>query len=60
AARPAMQHENRQAVGAPALFDIDPVPVTHIHEALIEWLDLRIKICRCALLPCDPVHEWTI
>jgi hypothetical protein len=51
APRPAMQHQNRHAIGAAALFDIDAVAIAHIHHALIEGFDRRIKIFNCALLP---------
>jgi 2-polyprenyl-6-hydroxyphenyl methylase/3-demethylubiquinone-9 3-methyltransferase len=55
-----MQNDHRQALRMPALFDVNPVPVADVQQALIEGFDLRIKICACALLTCGPIHDSTI
>lgn len=55
-----MQDDYRQPLRVAALFDIDPVTVADIHQPLIEGLDLRIKMCDCALMTSDPIHAATI
>jgi hypothetical protein len=47
----AMQHQHGHAIGAATLFDINALAFAHIHHALIERVDRRIKIFNCALLP---------
>ncbi len=55
-----MQDDHRGAIGMAALFDIDLMTVAHVQHALIERLDLRIKVAACAFLSCEPVHPMTI
>jgi hypothetical protein len=50
AARAAVEHHDRNAVRVAALLDIDAVAVAHVHHALIEGVDRRVKEFRCALL----------
>ena len=51
AARAAVEHHDRDAIGPPALFDIDAVTIAHVENPLIERVDRRIQEFDCALLP---------
>ena len=55
-----MQDHDRLALWMSGLLDIDTMPAGHLDQALIEGLDMRIKVRACALLPCDPIHGPTI
>ena len=44
------QNQDRDAGGVAALFDIDAVATTHIHHALVEGFDRRVKVFDSAFL----------
>jgi hypothetical protein len=46
----AMQHDDGDAVGVAALFDIDAMPIAHVDNPLIERIDRRVEEFDCALL----------
>ncbi len=46
-----MQNKDGDTCGIAALLDIDAVAVAHVENALIEWVDRRVKVFDCALLP---------
>ena len=50
AARPAVEDDDGDAIGPPALFHIDAVTIAHVDHALIERIDRRVKKLDCALL----------
>ena len=50
AAGTAVQNQHRDAIWIAALFDINAVAIAHIHDALIERIDRRVKKINCALL----------
>ena len=54
--RPAMQNHDRNPIGPPALFDIDPVPIAHVQHALVKGIDGGIKMRCCAFMTRDLVH----
>ena len=45
-----MQHDDGDAVGVAALFDIDAMPIAHVDNPLIERIDRRVEEFDCALL----------
>ena len=49
-ARAAVQDQDRNALRVATLLDIDAVAIAHIHHALVEGVDRRVKIFNCALL----------
>jgi hypothetical protein len=55
-----MQHDHRRAVGIAALLHVEVVPVAHIQHPLIERVDRREQMRRCALLAGELVHRHPI
>jgi hypothetical protein len=45
-----MQHDDGDAVGIAALFDVDAVSIAHVDDPLIERVDRRVEEFDCALL----------
>jgi ubiquinone biosynthesis O-methyltransferase len=52
-----MQHDHRRAVGVAALLHVEMVAVAHIQHPLIERVDRREQMRRCALLAGELVHD---
>jgi hypothetical protein len=55
-----MENDDRRAIGVAALLHVDLVPVAHIQHPLIERVDRREQMRRCALLAGELVHRHPI
>jgi hypothetical protein len=57
---PPCKHDHRRALGIAALLDIELVAIAHIQHPLVERVDRREQMCRCALLAGELVHRHPI